>query len=158
MRERPPGIESERRQDRKNRVSEVGIRDRALSVVQVSVIEDVHTGLGKGLTKISPTLVRLHQQFLRFTSDRHQLSGWTHPIRTRFHRSRIDLRDQPRHSHHEELIQIRTDNRQELDALQKWIGRVLGFLQNPVLEGKEAQLAVDIERRVIKGGSDGAYS
>ncbi len=46
MREWPPRIERERSENRKNRVSEVGVRDRALLVVQFGVIENVHTRIG----------------------------------------------------------------------------------------------------------------
>ena len=47
------------------------------------------------------------------------------------------------HPDHEELVQVRAEDRQELDALQEGHGRVLGLLQHPPVELEPRQLAVD---------------
>jgi len=42
-----------------------------------------------------------------------------------------------------ELIQVRTEDRKELDPLNKWLRRILRFLEHPAIEFQPAQLAVD---------------
>ncbi|MGC3967028.1 MAG: hypothetical protein QM775_06545 [Pirellulales bacterium] len=46
-------------------------------------------------------------------------------------------------AHHEELVEVRAENRQELHALQQRHFRRLGFFQHPPVELQPAQLAVD---------------
>ena len=46
-------------------------------------------------------------------------------------------------SDHKELVQVRAEDRQEFDALQQRVGRVLGFLQYTRIELQPAQFAVD---------------
>ena len=51
---------------------------------------------------------------------------------------------------HEELVQVRAGDRQELDPLQKWV--LLGFSlgQNAAVEGEPGQLTVQIQARVVE--------
>ena len=48
---------------------------------------------------------------------------------------------------HEELVEIGVDDRQELDALEQPVARVLGLVQHPPIEGEPSQLAIEVERR-----------
>ena len=50
---------------------------------------------------------------------------------------------QPGHADHEELVQVRREDRQELHPLQQRIVRVLGLFQHARVELQPAQLAVD---------------
>jgi hypothetical protein len=50
---------------------------------------------------------------------------------------------QARHADHEELVEVRAEDRQELHPLQQGIGRVLGLLEHTRVELQPAQLAVD---------------
>jgi hypothetical protein len=47
------------------------------------------------------------------------------------------------HAHHEELVEVRADDGQELDALEKGDGRILGFAEHAVIELEPRQLAID---------------
>ena len=40
--------------------------------------------------------------------------------------------------------------REELDPLQERDGRVLGFLEDAALEREQAELSIEIERRIVK--------
>ena len=56
----------------------------------------------------------------------------------------FDLLLEARHPHHEELGQVRGDDREELQPLEEWIPLVEGFLQDATLEGQQAELPVDV--------------
>ena len=92
VRERPAGIEGQRRQYRKNRVAEIGVRDA------LAACHSIRSNRGRrylnprsDIRQIPPALVRLHQQFLHLSADGDQLRGWAHSIGPGFHRSCFDL-------------------------------------------------------------------
>jgi hypothetical protein len=51
---------------------------------------------------------------------------------------------------HEELVEVRLENRQEFQALQERNLTVLRFFQDAAVEFEPAQLAVDIQRWIIE--------
>jgi len=50
---------------------------------------------------------------------------------------------EPRHADHGELVEVRADDGQELDPLQKRHRRVFGLLEHPPVELEPRELAVD---------------
>jgi len=50
----------------------------------------------------------------------------------------------------EELVQIGTDNGEELDPLEKGLGRILGFLQHPLVEFQPTEFPVDVGHRHLR--------
>jgi hypothetical protein len=61
-----------------------------------------------------------------------------------------------RDADHEKLVEIRSEDRQKLHALQERIGLVLGFFQHAGIEFEPAQLAVD-EMLGQEGGGFGVH-
>ena len=57
----------------------------------------------------------------------------------------------PRHAHQKELIEVRSDDRQKLQPLQKRQVRIEPFLQHAMVELQPAQLAVDEQIRRFQG-------
>jgi len=55
---------------------------------------------------------------------------------------------QPRYANHKELIEIGAEDRQELDAFEQRVARVVCFIQHATIELKPAQLAVQIQGRM----------
>src|SRR5260370_21836694 len=55
----------------------------------------------------------------------------------------FDLLLNSRHQNFKELIQVRAENRKELDPLNKWLRRILCFLEHAAIEFQPAQLAID---------------
>ena len=53
-----------------------------------------------------------------------------------------------RHAHHEELVQVAREDREELAALEQGHARVAGERQDAGVEVEPRELAVDVERRV----------
>jgi hypothetical protein len=57
----------------------------------------------------------------------------------------VDLIVMARHAHHEELVEVRAVDRQELDALEQRHAVVLGELQHAVVEVEPRQLAIRVQ-------------
>ena len=63
------------------------------------------------------------------------------------------------HADHEELVEVGSQDGEELQTFQKGIRFILRFIQNPVLESEQAEFAIDIERPIVESRrefSDGA--
>ena len=64
-------------------------------------------------------------------------------------------------AHHEELVEVGGEDRQEVGALEQRDGRVLGQLEHALVEGEPAQLAVEVAvsgQRAVVDGVDGLES
>ncbi len=62
----------------------------------------------------------------------------------------VELLQRRRNPNHVELVEIATGNAEELDALQQWMGGISSLVEDPLVERKPAQLAVDIERGIFQ--------
>ena len=51
---------------------------------------------------------------------------------------------------HEEFVEVRCEDGQELEPFQQRHARIAAFLQDPTIEFEPAQVAVEIERRVVQ--------
>lgn len=67
----------------------------------------------------------------------------------------LDLPMHARHSHHEELVEVRGVDRQELQPLEQGHGAVFAELEHPVVEVEPGELAVDVEARICEVGLGG---
>ncbi len=66
-----------------------------------------------------------------------------------------DLPLEPADTLHEEVVEVRTGDRQELDSLEEWVALVLGLAQHALGEGQPGQLAVEVQTRVSQVVGDG---
>ena len=71
--------------------------------------------------------------------------------------ARLHLLLQAADAHHEEFIEIRGENGQELDPFQQRHRRILGLLQDPAIELQPAQLAVDVKPRIVQRGQGSLF-
>ncbi len=69
--------------------------------------------------------------------------GRTQPVRAHVARLALDLLLDPRDANFEKLVQVRADNREELDALDQRLGRILGLFEDAPIKFEPAQLAID---------------
>ena len=51
---------------------------------------------------------------------------------------------------HEEFVEVRAENGEELDAFEERVCGVVGFFEDAALEAEEAEFAVDEEAAVIE--------
>ena len=103
--------------------------------------------------------VLLRDELLGPPRDPLQLRERLEPVGRRILRQHVAERllAQPRHAHHEELVQVRREDRQKLHPLQQRVLRVLGLFQHARIELQPAQLAVD-EVLGQKCGLHGAHT
>jgi hypothetical protein len=65
---------------------------------------------------------------------------------------RAQLLLQRRDAHHEELIEIRADDGEELHALEQWVAAVARLVENSIVERQPTQLAVDVQGLGVERG------
>ena len=85
---------------------------------------------------------RLHLR-VRALADGGQLLRRREPRRVGGHLAVADRMADQRDAHHEKLVEIRRDDRRELDALEQRVGRVCRFLEHALVERQPRELAVD---------------
>ncbi len=146
----PAGIEGQRGQHGKHGFVEVPGRLLAVGLVQLGIVVNENALFAKRLEQAIQGAMGLRQQPLHLAPDGHQLRPRAHAVRARFERTRLQLRRQARHPHHEKLVQVGAENRQELHPLQQRVGFILGLFEHAALEREQAQLAVHVERRVFQ--------
>ena len=117
MREWAPWIEGQRSQHRKDGFGEVFARTPLLAGVQFLIGMDENAVVVESRGYRIETLVRLVQQFLDLAAYGNELGPRSHAVRPHVHRAGVQLCGQAGHAHHEELIQVGTQNRQEFHAL-----------------------------------------
>src|SRR5437899_294574 len=132
MRKGLAGIKCQWSQDGKYSVQEVFVSPSLLRRRELPVFPDANTSLLKGRHKLSPqALVRCCHDVANLGTDCFQLLGRRHTICRDLGSTGLELSHQACYTNHEELIQIRSDNGQELDPIQERIGRLLSFLKEP---------------------------
>ena len=158
MRERPPGVEGERREHREHAALEVGDGGRALGFVELVEVVDVHAGLGELRHDLaSPGVAGFVHELVGQRAAGDELLGGRHAVGRQVGDAGLDLLAQAGHADHEELAEVRAQDRQELDALEQRVALVADLFEHAALEGQHAELAVDVVGTVceIDGRVDG---
>ena len=138
------GVIGHRRQDGEDDPLEVTVGLRPVLLAQRRVVEDVDAGLGEQGHELTEDLPRaLHQVGRRLANER-QLLGRRQPVHGALHHPSRHLVLEAGHPHHEELGEVRADDRHELDALEEGIPLVLSLFQHPTEERQETQLPVEV--------------
>ena len=107
-------------------------------------------GSQRGHQFFAPTLVRAAEQANHRCANGAHLLGRKHAIRPGLEYAFLHLPLQPGHTHHEELVHIGANEGQEHQALEQRIAVVLRLFQHAPLEVDEAELAIDVERGIVK--------
>ena len=144
MREGPRRIERQRRKNRKCRFQKILVRARLLLFPELRILQDVNACFFQRRSKLPlKTLARGCHNRRDLGANRIQLAGGVQAIGTGVTRARFHLAHQPGHPHHEELVQVRTQNRKKLHPLEQRVGRILRLFQYSALESKQAQFSID---------------
>ena len=150
VRERPPGVERQRREHREDLLLVVGAERGLLAGVQPRVVDDVDAGGVELGQKLRPDLARLaHDAAGALLHDRQQLLRRVAVGRDLGH-ARLDLLAQAGDADHEELAEDRADDADELHALEQRVVGVAGLEHHALEEVEHAELAVDEERGVAQ--------
>src|SRR6266513_41368 len=144
LREGVAGIDRQRRQHRKNFLLKIAMRPRCTFRTKFSHLWDadaVFSQLRKQL--LVPECILLRHQLAHDALDAVEGVGWAQSVRPKIARFAFDLLLDSSDPNLEELIQVRTENRKELDALNKGLGWILCFLKHAAIEFQPTQFAID---------------
>jgi len=152
VRERAPGVESERGEHREDLLLVVVAQVPPLPRVEIRVVDDVDTlGLELGQELAEALAHMLHQAPGPLLDERQQALRRV-TVGGRQGHPGLDLLAQARDAHHEELAEDRPDDTDELDPLQQRVGGIARLVEHPVEEVQQTELAVDVELRVAEIG------
>ncbi len=152
VRERPAGVERQRRQHREDLLLVVVLERGPLPGIQAVVVDDVDAGRVELGPQVAEALAgRLHDAPGALLRDGQQLLRRV-AVRGRLGHAGLDLLPQAGDAHHEELAEDRPDDADELDPLEQRVVRVASLVEHALEEVEHAQLAVDVERRIAKVG------
>ena len=86
------------------------------------------------------------EQLTTGLADRREGFRGSPAVRRQLDHSGADLLHQAGDAHHEELVEVRAEDREELDPFQKRVLLVPCLVEHTALELQQAQLAVDEQR------------
>jgi hypothetical protein len=145
VRERMTGIDGERRENGKDLRLEVLVDGPPLDRRQIIDCEESHAvrrQLHEELLEASA--LQLHQP-RDLGVDRIELILRRTAVVRPLHHARRDLTAESRDANHVELVEVRREDRQELDALEQRRPRVQCLMKDAGVEGKPTQLPIEIE-------------
>ena len=148
MRKRPALIESQRCEHREDFVQEQTVQLHSLLPVHFGKIQQPDMRRRQLRRQLLPVEgVRLVHEKVHFDPDGFQGLGRTPAVDEWLLHFVLDLLHQSGHADHEEFVDIRTQNREELHPLQQGIAGIARFFQHPALEFQMAQFTIQ-----VKGG------
>src|SRR5262245_33815438 len=151
MRERMPGIDRERRDDRVEDAPEIVLEERALLGRRLLRPDDRDALRGEeGLDLLQEAPVLLVHQLVDPSHDGAERGGGGETVRAGRRVPRAELSLEPRDAHHEELVEIGAEDGEELHALQQGHDGILSLLEDAGVELEPGELAID-EIRLTHG-------
>ena len=143
IREGMAGIDGQRRHHRQHRAAEVLLEEPLLITAEVLGPQQ-HDALGRQqrLDLLQEGPVLLVHELVDARRHRRQRLGGGQLVGPRRRLAGMDAALQRGHPHHEELVEVRAEDGQELHPLQQRHGGVERFLENPPVELQPGQLAI----------------
>ena len=145
VRERPARIERQRRQNREIRFPEstatcCAIATRSGRRSRASTMPCRSSASCNDTMHLCASL----RSFFTSRADGHQLRPGAHAVEARVQGAGVHLRHQSRHPDHEELVQVRAENRQETSpAPAAGLALVLRLLQHAALKRQHREFAIE---------------
>ena len=113
--------------------------------------QDAHARLGElRLQLVAQQGHRRTRVALDDLADQPQLLLRGETVGAAFGDRRFELFVQTRDADHEELVEVRVEDREELHALEERPRRIEGLLEDAAIEGEPGNLAVEVERMVFE--------
>ena len=143
-------IERERREHRADLAREVAAQVLAHRRRPRVLVEKRNLIRLEQLAKLDPRRGLIAQHLARARAHRLELLLGVVSIRSDVLDFLAQLLQRRRHADHEELVEVRAGDRQELHALEQRMGRVARLREHTFVELEPAQLAVDVERWILE--------
>jgi hypothetical protein len=138
-------IESQRGDHFKDKFIEVFIRHKTLPLGEGAVIQDLDAGFFERREQvIAQQLARLGHQLQGHFADFGQHPRRRGAIHRQLDYPRIHLFADAGYTHHEEFVQVRAEDGQELDPFQERVALILGFFQDAPVKLQQAQFTVNV--------------
>ena len=99
-----------------------------------------------------PALVVPSEHRHELFPDRRELLAGCHAVGGCLERADLQLTAETRHPDHEELVEVATEDRQELDALEQRMPLVERLFQDATVEREPGELPVDVVALVVEVG------
>ena len=156
QRKRVTRIEGQRRQQRKDLRPEVRRQESPRRVGELVGLENPDAVLGERRAQtVVPARGLIAHHHGRPLADGGQLLGHRHAVDRDLLEAGAPLLEQRRHTNHEEFVEVRADDGQELHALQQRMVVVERLIEDSLVELQPAQLAVAVQRWIVEiGGRD----
>ncbi len=140
------GVEGQRRQQRKDLRMEIRGQVATDRIGVVRRIEKADALFGQGRSELRlPAGCRILQHPGGSLAYRRQQRRDGHAVdRGSIDGARAQLPEERGDADHEELVEVRRRDREELDALQQWMGVVERLVEDALVEIEPAQLPVDV--------------
>ena len=135
-------VHRQRRQDREYVGIEIFLKLGPLLAGQFAGLKHKDALLGHFGLQFAPLVQLGGDQTQRGGLNLGNLLGWGHSVLAGLGHARAHLLAQARIAHHVELIEIARRDRQEPETLQQRMGRVVGLVQNTLVELKPGKLPV----------------
>ena len=143
-------IEGERRQNGTDLPREVGVKMFANLRCPVLRLAE-HNLLGRRQRpQLFPTLSQVVQHLHTAAAHRGELLQRVEAVRCDVFDSLPQVLLRRRDANHEELVEIRRGNREEFHTFEQGMRRIESLVEDALIELEPAQLAVDVERRVLE--------
>ncbi len=154
MRERPARVKGERSEDQEDGSMEVLVQASALFFAKVGIIDQHDAGPPELRADIvTQAAVGLIGEAHDLRADRSEKLRSRHASGGGGPDSRRGLLLQTGDAHHEEFVDVGTEDGEKVQAFEKGIRRLLCLGQHALLKGEETELAVLEEPGVVKGES-----
>ena len=162
VRERVPGVDGERREDREDLVVEPP-PERLVVLRDVVVVEDRDALGPQLLADARPDRGVVRRQLPDADADLRQLLGGGHAVGRLVRRAGLGLPPEPGHADLEELVEVGREDREELHPLEQGIARVTRLVEHARVELDPRQLAVEdrpplVAREATAWSAGGAWS
>ena len=136
-------IDGEGGQHREEAIDEVAVEPAPFVLPEPVGREDCDARIGQLRPEFEPALLLLGHERVGALVDGADLCNGAQAVLGRFEDARLDLAVQAGDADHVELIEVRSRDREEAQALEHGVVEVLGLFHHPLVEGEPAQLSVD---------------
>src|SRR6266568_8132014 len=125
MRKRMARVDGQRRKHRQNFLLKIAVRPCRAPCRQLRYLAHINPMFGQFREQfVLPEGALRRHQLARCLLNAIECLRWAQSIRADVARLAFDLLLNASHPNLEKLIQIRTDNHEELDALDEWLSRI----------------------------------
>ncbi len=152
VRERVTRVDGDRREDREDLALEPGVERPQLGLVELLRFHEQNPVVGELRNDVLEALRLRLDELMHALGDGAQRLGRGHPVGPELADLAGELLLEPGDAHHEELVEVRSDDGEELEALEQRNRLVFGLGEDAPVELEPRELPVQVEVRRAEVG------